>query len=136
MTYKVFGKDYDTGEDIHSCNIYWDRDRNYYWCKILESGNNHPYAIPSMIKLRAVTPKVFDGNWTGKEDLSNLDSDFLEFYLSQRVIPPNRDLLKETLMAEGIYEYDWRVLIRYNNGRVIDDHNWLEFEESDENPDT
>lgn len=89
-----------------------------------------------MIKLRAVTPKVFDGNWTGKEDLSNLDSDFLEFYLSQRVIPPNRDLLKETLMAEGIYEYDWRVLIRYNNGRVIDDHNWLEFEESDENPDT
>lgn len=35
--------------------------------------------------------------------------------------PENRDMLKEILQANRIYEYDWRVLIRLNHGRVTDD---------------
>lgn len=139
VTYKIYGIHWDTNEPIHSCNIHWDRDKNKYWCEILPEGRKYSETIPYLFKYRLDGSydnflKNFETGWEPPTCLSNLDSDYLEFYLSERVIPPNRDLLKETLEAAGIYEYDWRVLIRLNHGRVIDDENWVDIEESDENP--
>ena len=139
VTYKIYGIHWETNEPVNSCNIHWDRDKNRYWCEILPEGKKYPETIPYLFKYRLDGSydnflKNFETGWEPPTCLSNLDSDYLEFYLSERVIPPNRDLLKETLEASGIYEYDWRVLIRLNHGRVIDDENWVDIEESDENP--
>ena len=57
------------------------------------------------------------------------ESKSLEFWLSDRVIPPNRDMLKETLARMGIYEYDWKVLIKLNHGRSVSDWYSVEVEE-------
>ena len=51
----------------------------------------------------------------------NPKSVFIQNWLEDRVIPPNRDMLKEILLANQIYEYDWRVLIRLNHGKCTDD---------------
>ena len=139
VTYKIYGIHWETNEPVHSCNIHWDRDKNKYWCEILPEGKKYPETIPYLFKYRLDGSydnflKNFETGWEPPTCLSNLDSDYLEFYLSERVIPPNRDLLKETLEAAGIYEYDWRVLIRLNHGRVIDDENWVDIDENDENP--
>ena len=48
-------------------------------------------------------------------------SECIEHFLEDRVIPPNRDMLKHILEQNGIYEYDWRVLIKLNKGRTTDD---------------
>lgn len=140
ITYKIYGFYYEERKPIHSCNIHWDRDKNKYWCEILSDGKKYPDSIPYHFKYRLDgSYENFLNNlktgWTPPDDLSNLDSEILEWWLSERVIPPNRDLLKETLEAAGIYEYDWRVLIRLNQGKTIDDDYWVEVSELDENPD-
>lgn len=57
----------------------------------------------------------------------------LEFWLKDRVIPENRQMLKEILLANGIYEYDWRVLIKLNHGRSVCDPYSVKVEEINEN---
>lgn len=49
------------------------------------------------------------------------DSDVLEFWLKDRVIPENRDLIKETLRKVGIHEYNWREMIKLNLGKSVSD---------------
>lgn len=142
VTYQIYGTRYNK-EPIHSCNIHWNRDKNRYWFEILPDGRKYTETVPYLFKYRLASDneefmKIIRGeseDWQPPEDLRPLDSDFLEYYLSDRVIPPNRDLLKQTLEAAGIYEYDWRVLIRLNHGRTIEDDNWVEVVESDKNPD-
>lgn len=53
----------------------------------------------------------------------------LENWLKDRVIPENRMMLKEILHTNGIYEYDWRVLIKLNHGRSVCDTVSVEVEE-------
>lgn len=46
---------------------------------------------------------------------------YLEFWLKDRVIPENRQLLKETLQKVGLFEYNWREMIKLNHGRSVSD---------------
>ena len=51
----------------------------------------------------------------------NPDSECILAWLQDRVIPENRDYLKEILLANGLTEYNWRELIKLNHGRTTDD---------------
>lgn len=51
----------------------------------------------------------------------NPESDVLEVWLKDRVIPENRDLIKETLRKVGIHEYNWREMIKLNLGKSVSD---------------
>ena len=62
----------------------------------------------------------------------NPPQECMEFWLKDRVIPENRQGLKEILLANGIHEYDWRVLIKLNHGRSVCDYYSVEVEEIDE----
>lgn len=62
----------------------------------------------------------------------NPTQECMEFWLKDRVIPENRQGLKEILLANGIHEYDWRVLIKLNHGRSVCDYYSVEVEEIDE----
>lgn len=59
----------------------------------------------------------------------NPKSEYLEIWLKDRVVPENRDMLKETLASMGIYEYNWRELIKLNHGRSVTDWFSVEVEE-------
>ena len=57
------------------------------------------------------------------------ESVYLENWLKDRVVPENRQMLKEILAKRGIYEYDWRVLIKLNKGKTVSDTYRVEVEE-------
>lgn len=64
----------------------------------------------------------------------NPDSKVIEAFLKDRVIPENRDYLKHILEANGIYEYNWKELIKLNKGRTTDDPYRVETHEPPKEP--
>ena len=51
----------------------------------------------------------------------NPKSEYIENFLADRVIPSNRQNIKQLLEMNGLSEYDWRELIKLNKGRTTDD---------------
>ncbi len=48
-------------------------------------------------------------------------SEYLEFWLKDRVIPENRQMIKEILQKVGLHEYNWKEMIKLNHGRSVSD---------------
>ena len=103
ICYKV----YNDLNGIHVANIIYNKDTDKYMAVCLNNCCGMPpvglfgfFEDNLAIQLRDIAVRGF---------------------LEDRVVPPNRDMLKETLESMGIYEYDWRVLIRLNHGRSVDD---------------
>lgn len=60
------------------------------------------------------------------EPTPNPESEYIENFLASRVLPPNRQLIKEMLAETGLYEYDWKEMIKLNKGRSVED--WFRVE--------
>ena len=101
----------------HVCNFY--ENNGVYTAELFEKEH-----IPTLFS----TWDAENGRFiVGAEP--NPDSIYILHWLEDRVLPPNRQGLKEVLAAHGIYEYDWRVLIRLNHGRTVEDCYSVEVEE-------
>lgn len=102
---------YDDYTHLHVANIYYDSKTNEYRAELLTKIN---------------TPSIFNHYFDSEGRAifgaePNPESKYILNWLQDRVIPENRDMLDEILHANGLYEYDWRVLIRLNHGRSVDD---------------
>ena len=95
-------------------DIYYDKETDKYRAVLLW----HEYPIPIMFGFP---------EWGSRP---NPDSKVIEAFLKDRVIPENRDYLKHILEANGIYEYNWKELIKLNKGRTTDDPYRVETHES------
>lgn len=113
LAYKIFED--RTGK--HVANIYYNASTKEYSGKIVDMNARLPYIFNIYYdeKAKKVLPQIRMGGDP------HPDSDVILFFLKDRVIPENRDMLKQILINSGVYEYDWRVLIRLNNGRSGDD---------------
>lgn len=114
MVKETHGLAYQIYDDItneHVANIYYDEHTDKYRAELLVKENS-PYLFNTFIQE--------EGRF-GIGERPNPNSKYILYFLQDRVIPENRDMLKEILEANGLYEYDWRVLIRINHGRVTDD---------------
>lgn len=107
LAYKIYN-DYT---QKHIANIYYDSKTNRYRAELLEKN---------------LCPSIFNTLEPGGARFifgsrPNPDSELIITWLKERVIPENRQMLKKILEANGLYEYDWRVLIRLNHGKCTDD---------------
>ncbi|GHU74086.1 hypothetical protein FACS1894188_01290 [Clostridia bacterium] len=55
-----------------------------------------------------------------------LTHEHIENWLKSRVVPPNRDNIKEILEIVGLAYYDYFELLKVNNGQITDDDFSLE----------
>lgn len=115
LLYKIFY--YPTNR--HLANIYYDKDLDKYEAEIVDYDfDNYP----------SIFWKVSDGfthiNQKGKP---HPESQYILNFLRDRVIPENRDNIKELLLQNGLYEYDWRELIKLNHGKTVDDEFSVEY---------
>lgn len=110
VVYKV----YNDKTDIHIADIYY-KD-NVYKARLLNKDG--------------VIPTVFGFPILGS--VEEPESECLEAFLSSRVIPWNRDNLQHILEVNGVYEYDWKHLIKLNKGRTVEDCFRIEVVELDE----
>lgn len=112
-------KIYDDDIDKHVATIYYNQTTKLYNCELI---------IPDK------TPLLFarcDGGIHPGE-CPNPPQECIDFWLRDRVIPENRQMLKEILHANNIYKYDWRVLIKLNHGKSVCDPYRVEVEEIEE----
>lgn len=93
----------DTNELV--ANIYYDESANTYSAEL----KHIVWDLPPLFGFPEVGSCPNPCSWA------------IENFLKSRVIPPNRDGLKYILQQNGIYEYDWKVLIKLNKGRSVDD---------------
>ena len=82
--------------------IYYDEARHRYSAELLVEG----WHVPVMFMR-------LDGTFN-----RNPTSEAIENFLKSRVLPENRDGLKEILLARGICKYSWQELIKLNKGRT------------------
>lgn len=104
-TEKLAYKIYDDTSNSLIANIYYTQETNTYRA--------------DLIKRDGYIPLLFGFPEIGSRP--NPESQYIENFLSARVIPPNRDFLKEILHLNNLYEYDWKELIKLNKGRTTDD---------------
>lgn len=97
ITYQIWDK------NNHIADIYYDN--KVYRAKILDR--------------QALLPVLFGFPDNGSTE--NPQSIHIENFLKLRVIPQNRDYLKEILAQNNMYEYDWKELIKLNKGMTTDD---------------
>jgi hypothetical protein len=102
---------FNDNTDEHICDLVFDGKE--YSAKLYSKGTDLPvmFGFP----IAGTTP--------------NPPSSAILDFLENRVIPPNRDYLKEILHQNGIYEYSWQELIKLNKGRTTDDYYRVEVEE-------
>lgn len=117
LAYKI----YNDNNGKHIANIYYEKNTDEYSGELLE---------------KEMCPMIFCTYTPGMGRClygtePHPSSDRILNWLKDRVIPENRDMLKEILQANGLYEYDWRVLIRMNHGKCTDDDFRVEAIESD-----
>lgn len=110
--YRIYND--DIGKQV--ATIYYDRGTKHYSSEVL---------------VKESSPILFarcDGgiHWG---ECPNPPEWCIENWLKGRVIPENRMMLKEVLLAHGIHKYDWRVLIKLNHGRTVSDPFSVEVEE-------
>lgn len=101
LTYRI----YDDTSNSLIANIYYTAETNYYRADLIKRDGHIPLLFGFPISGSRPNPK----------------SEYIEAFLSSRVIPENRDCLKEILQANNIYEYNWKELIKLNKGRTTDD---------------
>lgn len=96
----------------------YDDITNELIADIYFNDNTNEYRA-DLIKKSGYIPTLFGFPISGSRP--NPKSEYIEAFLSSRVIPSNRDYIKEILQANNLYEYDWRELIKLNKGRTTDD---------------
>lgn len=111
-------------EDRHLAYVIYNDDTNDLIANIYVSDSGE-YSTELLSKSKDI-PVLF--GWPIPGSRPNPESKYILAFLQSRVIPPNRDMLKSILEANHIYEYDWRVLIRLNQGRTVEDHFRVEAE--------
>lgn len=104
----------------------WDDRTNEHIADIYYKDNNY---TAKLNKFTGYLPVLFGFPIAGTN--TNPTSDAIENFLKDRVIPSNRDMLKEILHQNNIYEYDWKELIKLNKGKTTDDFFRIEVIESD-----
>lgn len=102
--YKV----YDDDKNEHVANLYYNQETKQYSSEITSENN-------TMILFAKLDHGII---WRGDPHPEGI---YIENWLKSRVIPENRQMLKEILLANGIHEYDWRVLIKLNHGKSVCD---------------
>lgn len=110
MKYKAYTIVNDLEGELEVADLYYDTEsREYSYDLKVPEGDTR---LPFMFGCRALN---------GKE-IMHPDSEMLEYWLSDRVLPPNRMFLQEALEANGLYEYDWRKMIKLNKGKTVSDY--------------
>lgn len=102
----------------HVASIIYDSKTNKFTGKLIDTKN---------------CPFVFDKPTDGFGKIipggnPHPDSICLLHWLEDRVIPPNRDMLKEMLIAHNLEKWDWREMIKLNKGRTTSDYFSVEVE--------
>lgn len=115
LTYKIYH--YPTGRYL--ANIYYDAQSDTYSAEIVDYDFN---LYPSIFWKVAEGFKSVD-----QKGRPNPDSECILNFLKDRVIPENRDNIKQLLEDAGLYEYDWHELIKLNHGKTVDDEFSVEF---------
>lgn len=108
LVYKV----YNDNTHKHIFDIYYSPLTNEYSVELLEKTG-----LPILL-----CEIDFDTGRVIQAARPNPKSEYILNWLKDRVIPPNRDMLKEILEANGLYEYNWKELIKLNHGRCTDDY--------------
>ncbi len=100
----------------HVATIIYDRETKEYTSELI-IGDEAPILWAELNK----------GIHWGK--CTNPEPKYMEAWLKDRVIPENRDMLKDILIKNGVYEYNWRELIKLNHGRTVSDYYSVDVEE-------
>ena len=87
--------------------IYYDDETGKY--RAVRTTRERPYTC----LLWGLPPDIID---------EQNNSDIVLHFLEERVVPPNRQGIKEALASLGIYEYNWKKMILLNHGRNSIDH--------------
>lgn len=110
---------YNDNNGNHVATIYYNQRTGLYDSKVL---------------IKEESPILFARCEGGVHwgEMEHPPQECIEFWLKDRVIPENRQGLKEALAHYGIYEYNWRAMIKLNHGRSVSDYYSVEVEEIDE----
>lgn len=112
-------KIYNDNNGNHVATIYYNQRTNLYDSEVLIK-NESPILFAKC---------EYGVHWG---EMPHPPQECIENWLKDRVIPENRQNIKELLERYGLYEYDWRVLIKLNHGRSVTDYYSVEVEEIDE----
>lgn len=101
LTYQIYNEYLNS----HVANIYYHPQTNKYSAEMIKAEGS---------------PALFGLFEPGS--IPNPEPDAVKFFLENRVLPPNRQNIQDILEESGVNTYNWRAMIRLNNGRTCSDH--------------
>ena len=103
LAYRIYND--ITGQLV--ANLYLDSDTNVYSAELLQRSTSVPVMFLDLLH--------------GGFDPSP-SSQAIEAFLKSRVLPPNRQNIQQLLEQEGMHEYNWKEMIKLNQGRSVEDY--------------